>query len=280
MRSALVLLVLVVFAAPAAAHVSAFTEAQNLLAGDWTIFVDPKPAPIYEGAAFNWSVYVGEGALAVPVKEARVTIRVERGPAHVGHAWTLHALPRAGEHLAPARLEEAGAYNVSVHVATQNETRQANATFRIWSDLGARIAMADPNFDAFANETKDVQFVTVDRAGQRLDAFPSLTVRFEHWDDTHRVLRGFEERELTRTGVGTWSTSYGFPWRGMYHMSFASESFGFNDTPILHLTAIQAYDFGDDDGDRDMPLPALLAVLALGGAAKAFTTFARRSRRR
>lgn len=261
MRAALALLLLA--AGAASAHVSSFTEAQNLRAGDWSVFFDVEPSPVYEGRAFNWSIHVGKGAGSVPVEGAQVGVEVDAGPGDVGRAWTL-APATGGYHRAPAKLDLPGSYNLSIVVATPSESRETNATFRVWRDLGARVVPADGGVDFFTNTTTDVRFATVDDAGARVDTLPLQRVRFEHWNDAHKLLIATEERALSRVDVGVYSVSYSFPYRGMYHLRVAGAGFGYNDTPILHSTALEPFDF--DDESRGSPLPAAVVLAAVAVA--------------
>lgn len=265
----LLLLAVVLLASPAAAHLEPYSESQVIrLADDHSVFLSPQPAPLIAGKPFEWTAYVGQGAFSSPVAGVSVRVTVAKGPAAVNQSWPL--VEMADAYRAPTDgLPANGTYNVSVRLESDGKTYVGAADIRVYQDVGATIVPENEAQDAYVNRSNRIAFLTVDAKSRPIDAFQDLRIRLQHWNDQHTILHDEEERALARAGAGQWTLDYAFPHRGMHHLSFASRSgsFGFNDTPLLHVYAVA--DPGDGEEERRVPLAGPAAVAA-GAVAIAF----------
>lgn len=259
--------------APAAqAHVEAFSEADTLRVGPYSVFLDPRPYPIYDGSALSLSAIATDTRTGRYATDVGMLVNVT---APNGASRTVTLRPDQTGYLVGALVvNEPGNHSARVLIHDSNGTHAGETWFDVYPDLAWRIRPSNANYDAYANETGTLEFETIDsRTYLPAGGLADLTVRVEHWTDDHRTMLGADETPMEQTSPGLWRASYRFPGTGMYHMRFASVAgnFTFSDVPVLHVTAYER----EDEGSQETPgASALLAGLA----AAALLAYARRSR--
>lgn len=258
---------------PAEAHLEPYSEAKVVqLGGDYSVYLNPQPAPLIADVPFEWSAFLGVGAASTPVKGATVRVTIQEAPAAVGRSWPLAEVP--GGYGAPTDgLPENGTYNLTIDARIEGRDLRGNTTVRVYKNIGATIAPKDAAQDATVNTTTRIALVTLGHDGKARDAFGDLTVRIEHWNDAHTVLYDAREKALERKGGGEFLLTHEFEHTGMHHLLFASDTggFGYNDTPLLHIYATRS--FGDDSPEKQTP-----AAVGFGVVAAAIAAFALRRR--
>lgn len=267
MRTPLALLLLAaLLAAPlAAGHVENYSQARTLAAGDYLVYMEPKPAPPFANKTLSFS------ALLSRASDGGIETRAPAALVVTGPGGFNQTLPMrrdgTGYLLASMTPRDPGVYMVRVEVTdpATNVTHSTETDVEVFPDLPFRIRAVDEAQDVTTGRIVPLAFQVVDPTTfQRMDPFQDVTVRIERWTNDHSSMLGFEEVEPKKDGTGLWKAEYRFPQAGMYHIRFASEEAGFTyaDVPLLHLYATDP----PPAEEKSLPAPAALAALAVLGA--------------
>lgn len=258
-RAALPLVALTILAvglaAPATAHVSAYSDAQSLATDRYYAYISPSPSPMYAGSPISWSVTLEGNRLEYNASRANVSLDFDDGQ---GWQSQLPLTLEDGAFRANLTMPHAGNYTTTLRVIDERGEETNGTTFHVYPDLPIRLAPADATLDARTNTTTRIHMLTLDRAGQPVDAtLNALDARIEHWDPAHTVMLGADTRPLQRVNATTWVLDYTFHESGMYHLRFASASggFGYDDAPMLHL-----YPLDPEPAPRSVATPWWLLV--------------------
>lgn len=242
-------------AEPATAHVSAYSDAQSLATDRYYAYVSPTPSPMYAGSPIAYSVTLEGNRLEYNPSRANVSLDFDDGQ---GWQERLPLSVAGGAFRANLTMPHAGNYTTTLRITDERGDETNVTTFHVYPDLPIRLAAADATLDARTNTTTRIHMLTLDRAGQPVNAtFDALEAGIEHWDPAHTVMLGADERPMQRANATTWVLDYTFHESGMFHLRFASASggFGYDDVPMLHL-----YPLDPEPAPRSVPAPLWLLV--------------------
>lgn len=269
------LLALALTPSPAEAHIDSFSEADTVTVGPYSVFLDPRPYPIFEGSSVSMSALVTDKSTGRYARDVGIVVNVT-APSGATRSAVLRP-DQTGYLVGTLLVDEAGNHTARIILNTPNGTHAGVTWFDTYPDLAVRIRPSDADFDAYANRTATLSFEVVDSRRYTPDTtLTDLTVRLEHWSDDHKTLHGAAEVPLEQGPGGLWRADYTFPSTGMFHMRFASASgnFTYEDVPLLHVYAIEA---PEPEEPRSTSAPS--AALAVGVLATA-ALLASASRRR
>lgn len=239
------------------AHFEGYSETTATTVGPYSVVVEPSSNAIYAGDPVQLAItaYASDGRPARVEPQLNVTL--PNGTTLPLRTTTLTPGYASAFLQPPTR----GNYTILIGIQDANGSHQGTTNIDVYPDLGLAIVPIDPNLDVTTNTPRSVRFQTVDPASN----FPNmeakdLTIRIQHWNDNHTQLTNTTERALRSEGASTWVLDFDFPERGMYHMSFRSDSgnFTYEDVPILHTFATDPV---PAPTNADTPAPPTLLVL-------------------
>lgn len=265
MRAALVLVALLL-APVAAAHVESYSQGRALSAGPYLMFFEPRPAPPFAESPSSLVVQVSDNATGMLLRDVPATVAVV-GPAEFNVTKPLQS-DGTGYQIASMTFPAPGNYTARVELRDpENGTHGADAQFEVFPNLPFRIRPVDQALDVYTGQSTPIAFESVDPLSlERKDAFSALDVRIERWSEDHRQFLGQEDTAAQKLGVGVWRIDHVFKEPGMHHIRFASGAGGFNydQVPLLHVYAISEEAAG---GGKDAPAAGALALAALAAMA-------------
>lgn len=269
MRPVLPALLLALLLAPvASAHLENQNQASTLEAGPYLVYLEPRPSPPFAGDMVTFSALISSAETGGLLHRVPATVlvagpggfssRKEMQPDGTGYLLASMVIPNAGVH----------SVRVFVRNTTTNETSSADTEIEVFPNLPFRIRAVDQTQDVVTNTTTPIVVEVVDSISlSRKDAFADLDVRIERWTNDHRELLGTTDVEPTRTGAGLWRIEHRFDAAGMYHIRFASAdgAFNYSEVPLLHVYVNEP----PPAAKNEAPLPGILALagaLVLAGA--------------
>lgn len=261
-------LALLALAAPATGHVETFSETATLDVGRYSALIDPRPAPLFQGASLSFTAILTDKTTGRIASNATAVLNVT-APSGATKATTLKP-DQTGYLVGAMVLPESGNHTARLVVSGPDGVHEGTTWLDVYPNLPWRILPGDASYDPYTGVRSTLEFRVINATTYEPDPrLPDLTLRLEHWSDDHRDLLDEQTIPLTHAGNGLWRTDYTFPKDGMYHMRFASEggSFTYDDVPLLHMYATEP---PEDAARNDTPAPAAgLALVALAGAALA-----------
>lgn len=260
LRASLVLAVLAAMVAPlAGAHMEAYSETKPVAVGAYSLILDPTPSPIYVNSTIQFAIttYGQNGAPARA--DPNITATFPNGTTRELRVNVL----TPGYSTASLPIRDRGNHTLTLRIGAD----EGRASFEAYPDLPFTITALDPSMDVAINSSVMLGFQTVDRElGFPYLGFDDLAVRIQLWADDHSRILNETNLGLQHDGGGAWTSNHTFPQRGMYHMSFASTSGGFDhaDVPLLHTFANEPTPVAAPPGSTSTPeTPLSLLIVAL-----------------
>lgn len=241
------------------AHFEGYSETTATTVGPYSVVIEPSSSAIYARGPVQLAIttYGEDGRPARADPQLNVTL--PNGTTLPLRTTTL----TPGYSSAVLQPPTRGNYTILIGIDDANGTHKGTTNIDVYPNIGLAIIPIDPNLDVTTNLSTSVRFQTVDPATN----FPNttakdLTIRIQHWNDDHTQLTNTTERQLRSEGASTWVLDFDFPERGMYHMSFRSDTgnFTYEDIPLLHTFATDPL---PPLATAETPAPALLLALTL-----------------
>lgn len=267
------LVLLPLLAAPtASAHIEGFSQARTLTIGPYLVYLQPQPDVVFANTTLSMTLQIASNATGATARGVAATLLVG-GPEEFNKRIDLREDRQGNQLIGAVLLPHRGNYSIGILLKDANDTYRGTTDIEAYPDYPFRIRSADANQDVHINTPTTIRFEVVNRTTLRpSDPFPDLKLRVEHWSDDHTVLRDSADLPLQKDGEGYWKVTHSFPNVGMYHLKFASQAAGFTytDVPILHLYATQPPNADvPADGLTNTVPAAGLGILVLGIAALA-----------
>lgn len=259
----------------ATAHIETPAAGQGIQVGPYSIFLDPRPTPLFANAS-NQQVNLDFGS--PPGRAVNATLQIT-GPNGFQAVAPFEPFDVTRQ-IAKVQFAEPGEHAIRLVVEDDRGRYLTNLFFRVYPDLPFRLRSVDANQDIAARTSTTLAFETVHPILlDRIDAVPDLELVVDHMSPDHQRLLDSVSVEAPRVDKGLFRVEHVFAQEGHYYIKFQSRGGGFNtsDVPILHLTAMTSV----PSATAKTPAPPAWALAAaLAAAALAWSaTRAGRPRR-
>ncbi len=261
-RLVLPILLLVALAPLASAHVQSFSDTKTVIAGPYTIILNPSLSPVYTNTLLTIGADVtGQDGMYVRRRVELVLI----SPDGTNKTLEMRRSANGGQE-APTALFEKGNHTLIARVTDENGTYEGRVWLDVYPSLPYQILPYDETQDIAPGEPTVFAVRLAQRGATTPPPLEDLRGSIELWNNDHsQILR--QENVTFQLGPedATWRVEHTFPEVGMYHVRFASTSgnFTLDDIPLLHTYAAPAPATTATRTTNDTPLPASMALIAL-----------------